>query len=404
MKSETPKYQLIVQAMLQRVLSDTGLSDNTLLGSEYDFATAFAASRLTVRKALDYLDAAEVIYRLPGRGVYLKSLANAESYAKHLENSGELAYLPSQRNMLQRDLIRVVFNQPMKELDAPVNGVFEFQMYEELNKYSEKYPCDFSLVEYNELTKEPILSDLCRNGLLWIGAPVSAEPLITQLYQKGVIITLLANGPWPVGINYVFSDEYRAAAEAVEYLFKLGHRNLCYYGKNYSKTSYCRFAGLRHAGRQYGLADNELSIGLFDSINDFPFLKESFWRSSNRPSAILADDHLSAMHILNEGARHGIHFPENCSLISFDDSPKLNILPVPLTAMRQPHQDIVVKGVEQILKRKKNRSCKVENDETLCSRLIVRSSVSYGPCRLRQQNPQDGKQSRMFPHAYSVKI
>ena len=108
---------------------------------------------------------------------------------------------------------------------------------------------------------------------------------------------------------------------------------------------------------------------------------------------------VQAMHVLNEGLRYGISFPENCSLISFDDSPKLNILPVPLTAMKQPHQDIVAKGVEQILKRKKNRNCKVENDETLLSRLIVRSSVSSGPYSLRRQDSRIGEQHRVLPQA-----
>jgi LacI family transcriptional regulator len=58
------------------------------------------------------------------------------------------------------------------------------------------------------------------------------------------------------------------------------------------------------------------------------------------PSAVLALTNVTTLAVLTALARRGIGVPEQVSLIAFDDYPWMSARKTPLTAIRQPVDDI----------------------------------------------------------------
>ncbi|MHC5249353.1 GntR family transcriptional regulator, LSA1692 subfamily [Enterococcus sp. LJL90] len=65
-----PSYQLVAKEIEEKIKTGVYVSSQKL-PSEYDLATEFAVSRLTVRKAIDFLIQQNLLFKMKGKGTYV---------------------------------------------------------------------------------------------------------------------------------------------------------------------------------------------------------------------------------------------------------------------------------------------------------------------------------------------
>jgi DNA-binding LacI/PurR family transcriptional regulator/DNA-binding transcriptional regulator YhcF (GntR family) len=375
------KYQLIAKDILHRILSDKSLKDNDSFDSEYVLSDKYNTTRRTVRKAIEFLVNADVLYKLPKKGVYIKSIFAAQLYAKQFELHGNALFNFTQKKV-KRDRI-IVFGRSAFHLDSNSTdemAPFSYLLCEAFSKFTQMYPCDvvFSPAHAaEELLTEASLKELRQYGLLYISPLAKEKAIISRLIKEGVNVILLANGPWPEGVNYVFSDERSAAKMAVDYLAELGHSRIVYFRQPSSVTSVLRAKGVIDSGIQNGIPKGHIQI--IDSIH-YDFSKfHQLLKGKNRPTVIIADYQKEYFLFLAAIQEHGLRVPEDISICTFDDTLFLNFQEIPVTAIRQPIEEIVFAGIQELLHLKNGSATAPIINETLQSKLIIRNSVAYAP-------------------------
>ena len=67
-----PKYALLVQHLTE-LIEEISVQEDTCLPSERELCERYGVSRITVRRALSELESAEQIYRVQGKGAFVRS-------------------------------------------------------------------------------------------------------------------------------------------------------------------------------------------------------------------------------------------------------------------------------------------------------------------------------------------
>ena len=122
-------------------------------------------------------------------------------------------------------------------------------------------------------------------------------------------------------MSYVNIDYHGTSYTAVNYLHKLGHRNLCYMLPNdrevNNKQAAQRVNGYKAALESLNLVDSNLYFNE-DSIYKMIKLIKST-DSVNRPTAVVVNKTSYAAHLLKALGENGLRIPEDISVIACND-------------------------------------------------------------------------------------
>lgn len=210
--------------------------------------------------------------------------------------------------------------------------------------------CNTDWNEQNEQKYLKILKERRVDGI--IIAPVSADTYgYVSQENIGIPVVYIGNRVEEPTSSFVVIDDFKAAYIATEYLIKLGHRNIAFIGGHDSSTSHTdRINGYKHALRENGL---EADI---NSISGYSFRKESGYGTflemiKNRkvPTAVVAENDIIALGIMESAERHGYRVPEDISIIGIDDIEFGTLPKVNLTTVAQPKFEIGQKACEILL-------------------------------------------------------
>lgn len=179
----------------------------------------------------------------------------------------------------------------------------------------------------------------------------------------------------------VDTDNVQASAQAVSHLIDLGHQRIVHFaGPDYSKHSGERVEGVRRAFSESRLIFDSRSmiIPTGDSI-------EAGYRTALEYFSACGDDHptgvtcyndLVALGLIRALDELGLRVPEDVSVIGFDDIEILNYLPVSLTTVRVPKQEMGRRAAELLLKRIEEKEPGAPERIYLEAELIVRGTTS----------------------------
>jgi LacI family transcriptional regulator len=161
-------------------------------------------------------------------------------------------------------------------------------------------------------------------------------------------------------VSSVMVDNETGGRMALEHLYKLGHRKIAFIrGPKTLIDSAPRWKGIQKFAHSAGLEiDPGLTVQLpeaFDPNSGFEGgyrLTEELLQKRKKFTALLAFDDLTALGAIRALNKAGIHSPEQCSVIGFDDV-ALSALAAPsLTTVRQPLEvmgnlavNIIMEGV-----------------------------------------------------------
>jgi LacI family transcriptional regulator len=187
-------------------------------------------------------------------------------------------------------------------------------------------------------------------------------------------------------ISSVIVDNTAGAHAALEHLHSLGHRKIAFIrGPRQLSDTEPRWRGVRALARERDLElDARLIVDLPESGDPFSSFEQGYKLTEEllhrrRPfTALMAFDDMTAFGAIRALGKAGIHVPEQCSVIGFDDVSPAAIYSPALTTVRQPMEvmgtaaaTIVLEAINANLEKKPARTI----HRVIAPELIVREST-----------------------------
>ncbi len=167
-----------------------------------------------------------------------------------------------------------------------------------------------------------------------------------ELAERGIphVLVLRRNGTSRASIG----DDPLGGYLATRHLLDLGHRDIAILGgPEYALNAHDRVTGYRNALEEAGVEIRpEWIVYSAFGIEAGAEAAETLLASEVRPTAIFAVNDNIAIGALSTLTRRGISVPDDMSLVGYNDIPLVAHLPVPLTSMRVPFDQVATSALE----------------------------------------------------------
>jgi LacI family transcriptional regulator len=192
-------------------------------------------------------------------------------------------------------------------------------------------------------------------GLIILANSLSFEPeLLSALEAQKIPSVILGREPGSEALNWVATDNELGAQQALEHLYRLGHRKIAFVrGPDLIIDSQHQWDGIREFAGTAGL---ELDPGLVVTLGDpFSSYEGGFERTQqllarNIPfTALLAFDDMTAFGCIRALISAGLRVPQDCSVIGFDDIPAAAFYNPSLTSVREHLEKLASMGAEILM-------------------------------------------------------
>jgi len=179
-----------------------------------------------------------------------------------------------------------------------------------------------------------------------------------------------------LGVPSVHIDNAKAASEAMDHLFRLGHRRIgIITGPLVSPLSRDRLRGAMARAKQARGESGLIVVNGDFSIESGAAEAESLLGRRERPTAIFCFNDEMAMGVIQAARRRGLRLPEQLSIVGFDDIRFASYMDPPLTTISQPMRAIG-EGTVRLLLEILNGNIATPESVTLPHTLVVRSSTA----------------------------
>jgi LacI family transcriptional regulator len=161
-----------------------------------------------------------------------------------------------------------------------------------------------------------------------------------ELERRGVnyVLTLRTDGNSPASVG----DDQLGGYLATRHLIDLGHRRIgLIAGPSYASSAVQRLKGYRQALSEAGIPiDVDLIVASTFGIDSGDEAAEKLMALADQPTAIFAVNDNTAIGALSALTRLGLSVPADISLVGYNDIPIVSRLPIPLTSVRVPFDQI----------------------------------------------------------------
>ena len=175
--------------------------------------------------------------------------------------------------------------------------------------------------------------------------------------------------------SYVSVDNYRGAYIGVEYLHRLGHRNILYFGRRRGSTTHqLRAEGYAAACQDLGLEPQYCNNTFSSTSIKYGYqLAKQLFAQERRYTAIFAATDTNALGILQAAEEMNIRIPEDFSLLGFDNIQYSSLPRIELTTIEQPMKMLASVAVDSLLEKVQNELAGYSH-RVLMPTLVERSS------------------------------
>ena len=359
-----PKYRQIYDT-LKDAIGSGSYQAGQRLPSESELGKMFSTSRLTVNRALRELQISGLIERRVGSGSYV-------SASKSLDLSFGL---------LIPDLGGTEIFEPI------CRGMAELQMEQRHVLLWGRSPAD-------PMAMEAQARESCRQ---WIAAKVAGvffAPLeltdkkdlvnsrIARLFDAAGLPLILIDRdlvPYPQRSNHdlIGIDNRRAGYVLTDHMLRTGCHRLIFVGRHKAAPScVARAVGFREAVQDAGVEFRPEFVVDESDPTDIAQVRRIM--DELRPDGIVCSNDFTAAQLMQSLDALGIKVPADVKMGGFDDVKYARFLPVPLTTIHQPCQEIGASALRAMVERVHNPSLPAR-DILLDFELVVRQSTGGAP-------------------------
>ena len=170
-------------------------------------------------------------------------------------------------------------------------------------------------------------------------------------------------------------DNAKAAAEAMDHLYDLGHRRVgVITGPLVSPLSRDRLRGALSSAKNHGAEKDCVVVNGDFSIESGHAGADQLLGTDEPPTAILCFNDEMAIGVMDTAKRRSLRIPRDLSVAGFDDIRFARYTDPPLTTVAQPMREIG-EGTVRLLLQILNGQTAPPESITLPHKLIVRSST-----------------------------
>lgn len=300
-----PLYQKIIDDLLQDIQSGR-LLENAKVPTEKELSQIYNVSRITSKRALTELENKGLIYRIQGKGSYVRLQQPKKDRALRI-----LFLIP-----FANDLSLGNFNDGL----APVTTKKHYEVILSsaeflVNKTAADIVAEFDGMIYYAHNTEDFLDTLFE----------------LSFYQFPVIV--LDKKIHDLSYPTIQSDNFAGGELATDYLAKQGHQRIAYiFGESTLPQSVRqRYLGYIHGTKQHKLAFHTTlsDLGAYNSLEILAYLQK------NNVTAVVCENDLVAISLMNQAKQAGISIPDQLAIIGFDDIQAASLVDPPLTTIAQ---------------------------------------------------------------------
>jgi DNA-binding LacI/PurR family transcriptional regulator len=322
-------------------------------------AEEFGVSRPTLRKALEPLVTAGLLAHHPGIGTRVAIPGqNENALGKSRQAIGLL--LPDITNRFYSELTESI------EYGALQRGYH-------LILCNSRHQLSLEDLHIRELANRPV------SGVILAHDPHLRTPAAVSLLDAaGIPYVVLFSSPAEVACDSVVVDDRSGVDQLMRYLLSLGHRHVAFCRSVPGKEPHPR-------EREYlrFMAQNKLPVAPHfvvphDSLADTACRStlEHLFQQVPRPTALFGcNDHV-ALIVMKHLFGMGIKVPREVSVVGFDNLRFTEHLPVPLTTVDQPKQEMGRRAIELLLERIEIGKDRAPRSEVFHPHLIIRDSCA----------------------------
>ena len=172
---------------------------------------------------------------------------------------------------------------------------------------------------------------------------------LARLIDAGSPTVLLDEDVAGTTVPKLFVDSRLGGRLAAEHLLAHGHRRLAILGGPPGLLS----TEERHGGFHAAVAAAGAQV-VFEDFSDYTALagraaSHRMLAAPRPPTAVFATSDETALGLLDAARAHGLRIPHALSVVAFDDIGPWHLLDPPLTAIRQPVDELAAGGVQLLL-------------------------------------------------------
>jgi len=187
-------------------------------------------------------------------------------------------------------------------------------------------------------------------GVIFIDI-TGCDELLDRALDERIPTVVLNHYLEELPVNCVAIDNRTAAERVVDYLVRLGHREIATItGDLKTQAGLDRLDGFVKAMKAHQLAVNDDYIRFGDfGLPSARQATEALLKLKNPPTAVFVASDDMALETINVALAKSVRVPEELSVVGFDDNPVAAQARIPLTSVRQPLAEMGRMGIETLI-------------------------------------------------------
>lgn len=356
-----------VRNQILRIIIERNYGPNELLPSESEISELCNVSKMTSKLALNLLVEEGVITRIPRRGSFLNNIDMNFVRNKLLSDSSE------DNRLVKNSFIALIVPSIDPYIGDIIIGIEKEAKVNNLNiiiKFSNNKRDEEEKI-IAEISKIPEIKGI----ILFPGDRNNCGPELLNLKITKYPIVIIDRVFKEILFDSVFHDFTQGTKDIVNYLVEKGHNNIGYisrYIDNVTSTE------AKYQGYINGMMENSKLISseyihfLDETLNSQEI--EEYLKGNKELTAIVCSDDYIAAIVYRMAVKLGRNIPKDLSITGFSDNSLLKFLPVGMTTIRQPVEELCVKAVE-ILQKKISQPGSIAQIVKIKTQIIQRESA-----------------------------
>jgi LacI family transcriptional regulator len=203
------------------------------------------------------------------------------------------------------------------------------------------------------------------------------DTLLDHLRFRKVPLVFVDVGPNAPGIVNIRINYLHGIRQAVQHLAALRHTRIAFIsGPSHLKSAVARKAAFKTSMTEIGLAPDLIVEGNHRMDGGMRALME-FNNLSERPSAVLCSNDMTAIGLMREAYEQDIKIPNDLSVIGFDDIRLAEFTIPPLTTVQMSQTELATIAFQSLLSEVQRESTSPEGTEIeLTTHLVLRRSTT----------------------------
>jgi DNA-binding LacI/PurR family transcriptional regulator len=206
--------------------------------------------------------------------------------------------------------------------------------------------------------------------------------IYNQLVKSGVQLVFFDRCVWGIGASCVSIDDEESAKQITEHLIGHGYKRIAHLnGPQRVSIGKARLRGYRRAIEGNGLTYREEMViesgfhegGGYEAMNRLLDLSPT-----RRPRAVVAINDPAAFGAMKAIAERGLRIPQDIAIVGFSDDIRSDLMPTPLTTVRQPAYELGKRAAQQLLAQIEGKS-KPPTQSVVKADLVIRQSCGCNP-------------------------